>query len=66
LHTALFVSFNFFGDFSTKKIIYSADGAAQHFKNPILIADALYQWTKKNLIKTSVFFSPKEYHDIST
>jgi len=25
-----------------------------------------YQWTKKNLTKTSVFFSPKEYHNIST
>jgi len=36
LHTALFVSFlwNFFGKFSTKKIIYSA--ATQHFKNSIL------------------------------
>jgi len=61
-----FVNFNFFGKFSTKKIIYSADGAAQHFKNLILTADALYQWTKKNLTETSVFFSSKEYHDIFT
>jgi len=54
-----------FEKFSIKKIIYSADEAAQHFKNPILTADALYQW-KKNLTEMSVFFSPKEYHDIST
>jgi len=47
-----FLSFNFFRKFSTKKIIYSADGAAQHFKNPILTADTLYQWTKKNLTQT--------------
>jgi len=66
LHTAPFVSFNFFGKFSTKTIIYFIDGAAQYFKNPFLIADALYQWTKKNLTETSVFFSPKEYYDIST
>jgi len=38
----------------------------EHFKNPIFTADALYQWTKKKLTETSVFFSPKEYHDIST
>jgi len=34
-----------------------------NFKNPILTA--LYQWMK-DLTKMSVFFSPKEYHDIST
>jgi len=60
-----FISFNLFRKFSTKKIIYSADGAAQHFKNSILTADALYQWMKKNLTETSIFFSPKEYY-IST
>jgi len=25
----------------------------------------LYQWMKKNVTEMSVFFSPKEYHDIS-
>ena len=34
-------------------------------KDPILIADALYQWAKKNLVKTLVFFSPKENHTIT-
>jgi len=37
-----------------------------NFKNSILTADALYQWTKKNVTETSVFFNPKEYYDIST
>jgi len=36
-------------NFQPKKIIYFADGAAQHFKNPILTTDALYHGTKKNL-----------------
>ena len=34
-------------------------------KDPILTADALYQWTKKNLVETLVFFSPKENHTIT-
>jgi len=25
-----------------------------------------YQWTKKKLTEMSIFFGPKEYHDIST
>jgi len=29
-----------------------------NFKNPILTADTLYQWTKKNVTETSVLFSP--------
>ena len=29
-------------------------------KDPILTADALYQWAKKNLVETLEFFSPKE------
>jgi len=36
-----------------------------NFKYPIFTADALYQWMKKNVTDTSVFFNPKEYHDIS-
>ena len=34
-------------------------------KDPILTADALYQWAKKNLVETLVFFSPKENHAIT-
>ena len=34
-------------------------------KDPILTADALYQWAKKNLVGTLVFFSPKENHSIT-
>ena len=34
-------------------------------KNLILTADALYQWAKKNLVETLVFFSPKENHVIT-
>ena len=34
-------------------------------KDPILTADALYQWAKKTLVETLVFFSPKENHAIT-
>ena len=34
-------------------------------KYPILTTDALYQWAKKNLVRTLVFFSPKENHAIT-
>ena len=34
-------------------------------KDSILTADALYQWTKKNLVETLVFFSLKENHAIT-
>ena len=34
-------------------------------KDPNLTADALYQWAKKNLVDTLVFFSPKENHAIT-
>ena len=34
-------------------------------KDAILTADALYQWAKKNLVETLVFFSPKEKHAIT-
>ena len=35
------------------------------YKDPILTADALYQWAKKSLVETLVFFSPKENHAIT-
>ena len=31
-------------------------------KDGILTADALYQWAKKNLVETLVFFSPNKNH----
>ena len=34
-------------------------------KDPNLTADALNEWTKKNLVETSVFFSPEENHAIT-
>ena len=34
------------------------------FKDAILTANSLYQWAKKNLVETLVFFSPKENHAI--
>ena len=44
----------------------AADASLQaSSKDPILTADAFYEWTKKNLVKTLVFFSPKEDHAIT-
>ena len=34
-------------------------------RDPILTADALYQWAKKNLVENLVFFSPKGNHAIT-
>ena len=33
-------------------------------KDPIVTADALYQWAKKNLVENLLFFSPKEEREV--
>ena len=35
-------------------------------EDQILTAAALYQWAKKDLVKTRVFFNPKENHTTNT
>ena len=53
-----------FGNGGLKRLAARASLQASS-KDPILTADVLYQWAKKNLVETLVFFSPKENHAIT-
>ena len=49
----------------TEKALVMVLGLQASSKDPILTADALYQWANKNLVETLVFFSLKENHAIT-